>query len=318
MTPEKNSFKEVVEKEAKSSSGFAGIILVILLFLLGIGCFVTFIYLVVTTSGNYGSTPPVFYSWFFLPLFILSFVFAGISSRGIKTIGPNEAYVLLLFGDYYGTLSAVGFHFVNPFCRVVSAPFTRGKISLKAITMVNEKQKVNDLEGNPIEIGVIVVWRVINTTKAVFSVENYTHYISTQADSAIRQVARTYPYDAQEGEDEKTLRGSSVEISKELTAELQHRVDIAGIEILEVRINHLAYSPEIAQAMLQRQQARAIIDARQKIVEGAVSMVEMAINKLEENNICKLDAEKKAMMVANLLVVLCGNKDASPVVNTGI
>ena len=181
----------------------------------------------------------------------------------------------------------------------------------------NEKQKVNDEEGNPIEIGVVVIWKVVNTARAVFDVDNYISFISTQCDAAIRQVARQYPYDVSENGDEKSLRGSSVEIAEILRKEIQGRVDIAGIEISEARIAHLAYAPEIAAAMLQRQQASAIIAARQKIVGGAVSMVEMALKKLNENDVVQLDEERKAAMVSNLLVVLCGNKDAQPVVNSG-
>ena len=185
------------------------------------------------------------------------------------------------------------------------------------MTLNNDKQKVNDEEGNPIEIGVVVIWRITNTARAVFSVDNYYSFVSTQCDSAIRQVARQYPYDVADDGNEKTLRGSSQEIADVLKAELQSRVDMAGIEIMEARISHLAYAPEIAAAMLQRQQASAIIAARQKIVDGAVSMVDMALKKLAENNIVELDAERKAQMVSNLLVVLCGNKDAQPIVNSG-
>ncbi len=260
---------------------------------------------------------------------------------GFKVIAPNEAVVLLFFGKYYGTIAKEGFFWTNPFCTIYN-PAARGgitlksasanktpdeemsvelfankKISLKAMTLNNDKQKVNDEEGNPIEIGVVVIWRIVNTAKAVFNVDNYLAYISTQADSAIRNVARSYPYDVSEDGDEKSLRGSSQEIAEVLKQDLQKRVEVAGIEIIEARITHLAYAPEIAAAMLQRQQARAIIVARQKIVEGAVGMVEMALNKLSENNIVTLDDERKAQMVSNLLVVLCGSKDAQPIVNSG-
>ena len=241
---------------------------------------------------------------------------------GLKIVDPNEALVLTLFGKYHGTIKREGYFWVNPFCSafnpaagIVAA--SRKKISLKAMTLNNEKQKVNDEEGNPIEIGVVVIWKVVDTAKAVFDVDNFVSYISTQCDAAIRQVARQYPYDVSENGDEKSLRGSSVEIAEILRKEIQSRVDIAGIEISEARIAHLAYAPEIAAAMLQRQQASAIIAARQKIVDGAVSMVEMALKKLSENGIVSLDEERKAAMVSNLLVVLCGNKDAQPVVNSG-
>ena len=222
----------------------------------------------------------------------------------------------------YGTLKQEGFYWVNPFVIAVNpagniAGMGKTKLSTKAMTLNNEKQKVNDEEGNPIEIGVVVIWRISDTAKAVFNVDNYYSYVSTQCDAAIRQVARQYPYDVAEGGNEKTLRGSAQEIAEVLKEDLQERVHLAGIEILEARISHLAYAPEIAAAMLQRQQASAIIAARQKIVDGAVSMVDMALKKLSENNIVELDDERKAQMVSNLLVVLCGNKDAQPVVNSG-
>ena len=241
---------------------------------------------------------------------------------GLKILHPNEAIVLTLFGKYHGSIKKDGFFWVNPFCSTFNpaagtAAGMGRKISLKAMTLNNEKQKVNDEEGNPIEIGVVVIWRVVNTARAVFHVENYATFISTQCDAAIRQVARQYPYDVSENGDEKSLRGSSVEIAEILRQEIQSRVLVAGIEVSEARIAHLAYAPEIAAAMLQRQQASAIIAARQKIVDGAVSMVEMALKKLSENGVVELDEERKAAMVSNLLVVLCGNKDAQPIVNSG-
>lgn len=252
---------------------------------------------------------------------VLSIV-GAVMFGGLKTVNPNEALVLTLFGKYHGTIKTEGFFWVNPFCSAFNpasgALVGLGKkISLKAMTLNNEKQKVNDEEGNPIEIGVVVIWKVVDTARAVFDVDNYVSYISTQCDAAIRQVARQYPYDVSENGDEKSLRGSSVEIAEILRREIQGRVEIAGIEIAEARIAHLAYAPEIAAAMLQRQQASAIIAARQKIVDGAVSMVEMALKKLSENDVVQLDDERKAAMVSNLLVVLCGNKDAQPVVNSG-
>ena len=261
---------------------------------------------------------------------LLVFVIAGIAviivgifmMLGLKIVNPNEALVLTLFGKYHGSIKMEGFFWVNPFCSAFNPAAGNlvgmgKKISLKAMTLNNEKQKVNDEEGNPIEIGVVVIWKVVNTARAVFDVDNYVAYISTQCDAAIRQVARQYPYDVSENGDEKSLRGSSVEIAEILRREIQGRVDIAGIEISEARIAHLAYAPEIAAAMLQRQQASAIIAARQKIVDGAVSMVEMALKKLSENDVVHLDEERKAAMVSNLLVVLCGNKDAQPIVNSG-
>lgn len=191
------------------------------------------------------------------------------------------------------------------------------KVSLKTMTLNNEKQKVNDELGNPVEIGAVVIWKVIDPTKAMISVENYKNYLSIQCDAIIRNTARCYPYDTSAGGDEKSLRGSSQEIADIMCKELQKKVEEAGIQIQEVRITHLAYAPEIASAMLQRQQAAAIIDARQKIVEGAVGMVEMALERLSEKEVVELDEERKAAMVSNLLVVLCGNKDAQPIVNSG-
>lgn len=245
--------------------------------------------------------------------------------KGLKIIRPNEAIVLTLFGKYIGTLKKEGFWFINPFSSPLvpaGAAYVKGttigscKISLKTMTHDNGKQKINDLSGNPIEVGIVVTWRVVNTAKAMFNVENYAQFLSIQADTTLRDVARLYPYDSTDS-DEKTLRGSSVEVSEQLKELLQKRVEIAGLEIQEARIAHLAYAQEIAAAMLQRQQATAIIEARQKIVDGAVGMVEMALNKLSESNVCELDEERKAQMVSNLLVVLCGNKDAQPIVNSG-
>mgnify|MGYP005807753623 CR=1 FL=1 len=263
---------------------------------------------------------------------------------GLKVVKPNEALVLTLFGKYYGTLKGAGFYFVNPFCTAVNPTLNgpqevaaekegsggtglklkkkgdsaSGKaVSLKAITLNNGKQKINDAMGNPIEIGIVVIWRVVNTAKAVFSVDNYMEFLSIQADSALRNIVRLYPYDVSEGGDETSLRGSSQEVAERLKEEIQSKVEIAGLEVLEARITHLAYAPEIAAAMLQRQQASAIIDARKMIVDGAVGMVTMALEKLDHDNIVELDEERKAAMVSNLLVVLCGNKDAQPVVNSG-
>lgn len=231
---------------------------------------------------------------------------------GLRIMRPNEALVLTLFGKYVGTLKREGFFFINPFCSAAGG----GKLSLKTMTHNNEKQKINDLSGNPIEVGIVVTWRVVNTSKAMFNVQNFNSFLSIQADTTLRDVARCYPYDSTDS-DEKTLRGSSVEVSERLKELLQERVEVAGLEIIEARIAHLAYAQEIAAAMLQRQQATAIIEARQKIVDGAVGMVEMALKKLSDSEICELDEERKAQMVCNLLVVLCGNKDAQPIVNSG-
>ena len=260
---------------------------------------------------------------------------------GLKILKPNEAYVFTLFGKYHGTIKGEGFYFVNPFVSAVSPtsvesvglevlltqpnkgtgqnsiPKKSKKISLKAMTLSNDKQKINDEMGNPIEIGIVVVWKVVNTAKALFNVDNYQEYLSLQCDSALRNIVRMYPYDVADGADERSLRGSSQEVSEKLKIAIQEKVDIAGLEILEARITHLAYAPEIAAAMLQRQQAAAIIDARKMIVDGAVGMVSMALEKLSSDEIVELDEERKAAMVSNLLVVLCGNKDAQPVVNSG-
>ena len=246
-----------------------------------------------------------------LPVGIVCIVVLIVFYMGLCVIEPNEAVVLIFFGRYLYTVAKDGFYFVNPLAK-------KRRVSLKARTLVNDKQKVNDERGNPVEIGVVVIWRVNNTAAALFKVENYESFVMTQADSAIRNVARQYPYDVDEGEEEMSLRGSSQEISAQLCSELQERVSIAGLEILEARISHLAYAPEIAAAMLQRQQAEAIVQARQKIVDGAVGMVEMALNKLSEHNVVEFDPERKAQMVSNLLVVLCGNKGAQPVVNSGV
>ena len=262
---------------------------------------------------------------FGVPVGLVLCIFGWIPFKGLKVIRPNEAIVLTFFGKYIGTLKKEGFWFVNPFSSTLvpaGSQIVRGtaigisKISLKTMTHDNGVQKINDLSGNPIEVGIVVTWRVVNTAKAVFNVENYGSFLSIQADTTLRDVARLYPYDSTDS-DEKTLRGSSVEVSAQLKELLQKRVEIAGLEIQEARIAHLAYAQEIAAAMLQRQQATAIIEARQKIVDGAVGMVEMALNKLAEGNVCELDEERKAQMVSNLLVVLCGNKDAQPIVNSG-
>ncbi len=263
---------------------------------------------------------------------ILLTICSLIAMAGLHIINPNEALVLTLFGRYYGTLKQPGFYYTNPFCSAVnpqpkiSAAAANvnvvglsKKISTKMRTFTNEKQKVNDVLGNPIIIGTVVIWKVTNPTKAALNVQDYVLYLSTQCDSTIRNIARLYPYDDTEEDEsgEKTLRGSSQEIADSMKSELQQRVEEAGLEISEVRINQIAYSEEIAAAMLQRQQATAIIAARKKIVEGAVSMVKMAIDELGEEEIVVLDEERKAAMVSNLLVVLCGNKDAQPIVNSG-
>ncbi len=305
-------FDNITEKPAREKSGWVMLFVIIFCIAASIGLIVAGVLLMEDTP-EIGALIGVG-----LCLFACSMILIG----GFKQLQPNEAYVLTLFGKYHGTIKQAGFFWVNPFCGAVNpARMTLGagsrKLSLKAMTLNNDKQKVNDEEGNPIEISVVVIWRIANTAKAVFNVENYAAYLSTQCDAAIRQVARQYPYDVSTNGDEESLRGSAQEIAGVLREELQQRVGMAGIDVLEARISHLAYAPEIAAAMLQRQQASAIIAARQKIVEGAVSMVQMALNKLSEENVVELDDERKAQMVSNLLVVLCGNRDAQPVVGTG-
>ena len=328
------------EVRAKYKSGMGMLLLNVLLMLASIGGFIWGIIMIEDGARMILGIVMVVVSATYL------FVVGPILFAGLKVLKPNEALVLTLFGKYYGTLKGAGFFFVNPFATATNPtarmnvmstgvispekPAVPGqattnqiswvskKISLKAMTLNNEKQKINDLLGNPIIIGIVVIWRVVNTAKAVFNVDNYKEYLSIQCDSALRNIVRLYPYDMSgDNDNEKSLRGSSQEIADKLKDEIQSKVEIAGLEIIEARITHLAYAPEIAAAMLQRQQATAIIDARQMIVEGAVGMVEMALAKLNENKIINLDEERKAAMVSNLLVVLCGNKDAQPIVNSG-
>ncbi len=297
-----------------------------------------------------------------VPLLIVAIVYVVVGIFllcGLKVLKPQEALVLTLFGDYIGTLKGQGFYWVNPFCTAVNpaagtklsqsgdvnsgenamaamlkgsgqntstgAEGTSKKISLKMMTLNNSRQKINDCLGNPVEIGIAVIWRVTDTAKAVFNVDNYKEYLSLQCDSALRNVVRIYPYDVAPNvdttgdgvADEGSLRGSSEIVAKRIQDEIQKKVADAGIEIVEARITYLAYAPEIAAVMLQRQQASAIIDARKMIVDGAVGMVEMALDRLSENKVVELDDERKAAMVSNLLVVLCGNRDAQPIVNSG-
>ncbi len=305
--------KQFTEKSVREKNGWLMLAVVFFLMLAAIALVIAGIAL----ADKFSQDSYVGITFAGVALLIVSIVM----SAGFKLLQPNEAYVFTLFGKYYGALKREGFFWVNPFCSSVNpargmAGITK-KLSLKAMTLNNDKQKVNDEEGNPIEISVVVIWRIANTACAVFNVDNYMAYLSTQCDAAIRQVARQYPYDVSSNGDEKSLRGSAQEVANILKEELQTRVDMAGLEVLEARISHLAYAPEIAAAMLQRQQASAIIAARQKIVEGAVSMVQMALNRLSEEQIVELDDERKAAMVSNLLVVLCGTRDAQPVVNSG-
>ena len=320
-------------------NGLVVLIVNTLAILIAIGVFVASIVL----GGSSPST------WLPIGLTVVSalyaFIIGPIMYVGLKVLTKNEALVLTLFGRYYGTLKQDGFFFVNPFCsafnptagtnpstgatrekkkeQIVVAPqgmnvefkLSKKKISLKAMTLNNDKQKINDSLGNPIIIGVVVIWKVVDTAKAVFNVDNYIEYISIQTDASLRNAVRLYPYDSED--DEKSLRGSANEVADDVKKQLQEKVEIAGLEILETRITHLSYAPEIAAAMLQRQQATAIIAARKKIVEGAVGMVEMALEQLSAKGVVDLDEERKASMVSNLMVVLSSNRDTQPVVNTG-
>lgn len=332
--------RNITEKPLHPASGFPVLILGILGWIASIPSLVFGILRIEAGQTAFGVA--------LIALTLILFIVMPTLLGGLKVVSPNEARVLTLFGKYYGTIKTAGFYFVNPFCSTfspaynaaraaaqermkeaaaqgksasISIPTAKG-ISLKTQTLDNGRQKVNDVLGNPIIIGAIVIWRVADPTRAVFAVENYQEYLSIQTDSIIRNTARLYPYDIfDEDEDdgikEKSLRGSSLEIAENMKHDLAERVADAGLVIEDVRITHLAYAEEIAAAMLQRQQAAAIIAARQKIVDGAVGMVKMAIDKLGEDEIVVLDEDRKAAMVSNLLVVLCGNRDAQPVVNSG-
>lgn len=334
--------EEIVLK--KKQHGMSALLITILFYLLGLAALV-YGAVLLEQGGN-----PV--------LMIVGIVWVclgWIPFCGLKVLKPQEALVLTLFGKYIGTLKDAGFYYVNPFCTSFNPAAktklsqsgdidrTRGqsivvgqttaasfevaerKISLKIMTLSNNRQKINDCLGNPIEIGIAVMWRVVDTAKAVFSVDNYKEYLSLQCDSALRNIVRAYPYDVAPNvdttgdgvADEGSLRGSSEIVAARIRDEIQQRVTDAGLEIIEARITYLAYAPEIAAVMLQRQQASAVIDARKMIVDGAVGMVEMALARLSEKEIVTLDDERKAAMVSNLLVVLCGNHDAQPIVNSG-
>jgi len=244
------------------------------------------------------------------PFFILLILASFVLMPGFFFVNPNSSVVLILFGDYRGTVKNNGFYWVNPF-------FSKKAISLRARNFDSEKIKVNDKVGNPIQIGVILVWQVRDTFKAAFEVDNYENFVRIQSDSAVRKLAGLYPYDNFDTDAELTLRSGHEEVNRALEENLKNRLDIAGIHVIEARIGYLAYAPEIASAMLRRQQATAVVAARFKIVEGAVSMVQMALGQLSQQNIIELDEERKASMVSNLMVVLCSDKDVSPVVNTG-
>lgn len=340
-----------MEKERKFSKiGMAVLLLYILLD-------ISAILLIVASQTILKWRLPYGFSTLLTVLGIVWMAFGWIFLLGLKVIKPQEALVLTLFGKYYGTLNEDGFYWVNPFCVAINPAagtklnqsgdvnsdnplevMVKGqsastsvsvggskRISLKIMTLNNSRQKINDCLGNPVEIGIAVMWKVVDPFKAVFNVDNYKEYLSLQCDSAVRNIVRIYPYDVAPGvdttgdglADEGSLRGSSELVAKRIRDEIQSKVSEAGIEIIEARITYLAYAPEIAAVMLQRQQASAIIDARKMIVDGAVGMVEMALERLGEKGTVQLDEERKAAMVSNLLVVLCGNKDAQPIVNSG-
>ncbi|NLJ87640.1 MAG: SPFH domain-containing protein [Epulopiscium sp.] len=333
------------EKILKAKPGMPFVVLFILLYLAAIAFIII--------GGNLLSNQ-VTAGAILLAIGIIWTMIGYIPFFGFKIIKPQEALVLTVFGKYTGTLKEPGFYFVNPFSvavnpayktrlgqsddvATVSVPsvkvegvslqsnYVSKKISLKVMTLSNRKQKINDALGNPVEVGIAVAWRVVDTAKAVFNVDNYKEYLSLQCDGALRDIVRIYPYDVNPGidttgdgePDEGSLRGSSKEVAERIRDKIQSKVENAGIEILEARITHLAYAQEIASAMLQRQQASAIIDARKMIVDGAVGMVEMALEMLNEKEVVELDEERKAAMVSNLLVVLCGNRDAQPIINSG-
>ena len=295
-------------------------------------------------AGFYLLMSSAYVGWLAIPGVLCLFIAIAscICLSGLKVLKPQEALVLTLFGRYVGTLKGEGFYWVNPFCSAVNPAagtvlnqsgdvksarpeLTGNKMSLKIMTLSNNRQKINDALGNPVEIGIAVMWRVVDTAKAAFNVDNYKAFLSLQCDSALRNIVQIYPYDSAPGvdttgdgvADDGSLRGSTEVVVARIKEEIQSRVEEAGLEIVDARITYLAYAPEIAAVMLQRQQASAIVDARKLIVDGAVGMVEMALERLNENHIVDLDEERKAAMVSNLLVVLCGNKDAQPIVNSG-
>ncbi len=323
------------EREITKKNGFGMLAVVLIGFLACVGGYI---------GGGFAMEAKSY------PLGVTLFVVASVGvvvfsimCAGFHVVNPNEAVVLTLFGQYYGTIKQEGFYFVNPFTssmqpgtgkngglsvKLEETPeisvSSKKKVSLKTMTLNNKQQKVNDALGNPIIIGAIVIWKVVNPTKALFNVDDYGTFLSIQCDSTIRNITRLYPYDLMDEEDdnsenshEKTLRGSSQEIAESMKAELGKRVEEAGIVVEEIRITHLSYAEEIAAAMLQKQQAAAVIAARKKIVEGAVGMVDMAIEQLGEKEVVVLDEERKAAMVSNLLVVLCGHQEAQPIVNSG-
>lgn len=318
---EETKKKNIEERLITNGNGFKMLFFTIAGYIVSILCFASSYYLGSNTDADNTILCNIL-----LVLGIIFVILFTILCGGFHILNPNEAIVLTLFGEYYGTIKQEGFYYTHPFASCMAPGRDKNgavkkKISLKTLTLNNNQQKVNDELGNPIIIGAIVVWKVVNPTKAILNVENYQTYLSIQCDSVIRNISRLYPYDLleedEENSHEKTLRGSSQEIADSMKQALEERVIEAGIVIEEVRITHLSYAEEIAAAMLQRQQAAAIISARKKIVEGAVGMVEMALEKLDEQQVVVLDDERKAAMVSNLLVVLCGHQEAQPVINSG-
>lgn len=286
--------ENIIEKPANKLNGYLMLFLTLVLIAIDI-------YLLVLGVQTNNSQ----ILWVFIPLLFICILLP----TGLMMVQPNDSRVVILFGKYIGTVRQLGFWWVNPFT-------SRKRVSLRIRNFNSQKIKVNDLHGNPIEIGAVIVWKVIDSAKAVFDVENYEQFVDIQSETAIRQLASEYPYDVEE-EEKSSLRGNPQEIAESLKNTVQTRLEIAGVQILEARISHLAYAQEIAQAMLRRQQAQAIIAARIKIVEGAVSMVEMALKSLSEQKIVTLDEDKKATMVNNLMVALVSESNAQPVINTG-
>ncbi|HKQ96328.1 MAG TPA: SPFH domain-containing protein [Candidatus Polarisedimenticolia bacterium] len=282
------------ETERRAVSGFAALALLILVLLAAVAGL---------AQGARSADPPL------IVASILVLIAAGVLLGGLFVVNPNEGRVLQLFGSYVGTVRQPGLRFANPF-------YSKRRISLRVRNFESSHLKVNDTEGNPVEIAAVVVWRVVDTAEACFEVDNYENYVHVQSEAAVRNLATSYPYDAHD-EKQMSLRGNTAQIADHLKREIQERLAKAGVEVIEARISHLAYAPEIASAMLQRQQAGAIIAARQRIVDGAVGMVEMALERLDRNKVVTLDGERKAAMVSNLLVVLCGERAATPVLNTG-
>ena len=312
--------KPTTEREREAVNGWLALALVALWFIGAIALFIS-----TAAAGAEGALPPPAVAGRIVTVIVM--VALGIfMCFGFFTLQPNEARVLILFGSYKGTVRESGFHWANPLYSrgrstggatpAVVKSLRLGKVSLRAHNFNSETLKVNDKRGNPVEIGAVVVWRVEDTAQAVFDVENYESYVQVQSESAIRSIASMYAYDLG-GEDEVTLRGGGDEVAHELKKELEVRLAKAGVVVEEARLTHLAYAPEIAPAMLRRQQAEAVIAAREKIVLGAVSMVDMALRELAQKGVVKLDEERKAAMVSNLLVVLCGTEEAAPVINTG-